>query len=275
MSGKPQERAVDVVTVTQDDQLLDALSRGEPAPPDDPAAALLAAWRSDVGTGLTRPVRPAGYAVAAPDAGLWSVTLTAADGTGTRPTGPDPSPGTRPTGAGASPGTRSRRARVRRVLLAVAAVAVLAGAAGVAASQAGPGSPLWPITRMLYGDRATSRQAQHDAEDKISQARRAVAQHRYADANHLLNDASTLITQVRDEPTARHLRDEVAAVRRELAEALGSVTHTGQPAATKTPRPDASASSSPGGLLPPLPSLPLPSVSLPSLPVPLPSLPIG
>ena len=45
----------DLTVIAADDALLDALGRGEPAPPGDDTAALLAAWRADLATGGAFP----------------------------------------------------------------------------------------------------------------------------------------------------------------------------------------------------------------------------
>lgn len=74
---------------------------------------------------------------------------------------------------------RSRRRRLDRVVAAAAAVAAVlaAGSAGsvTAASTARPGDTLWPISRVIYADRARSIEASEDAHTALAQAREAAA----------------------------------------------------------------------------------------------------
>jgi hypothetical protein len=243
-----RNEAYDVATVTADDQLLDALGRGEAAPADDQVAGMLAAWRGELAAEMPTVRKPT------------------------------------PAGVVDLGGKRARRALRpgRMALVAAAAVVAIAGTVTFAAGEAGPQSPLWPITRLIYSDRAESRLAQQDAEQAIARARQAIAEGRYTDAEKQLTEAKTLIGRVRDEQVAKRLLDEVAAVtgllpggllRQPSAPAGGGPSAPG--GATRGPtggsgsgggsEPDPTSTS--GGLpLPPLPSLPLPSISV-SLPI--------
>ena len=118
----------------------------------------------------------------------------------------------------------------RRALLAVAAaVLALAGAATVVAADARPGSPLWPLTRVFYADRASSAVAEQDAQRAIEQARAAIAEGRYSDAEKLLDEATTRTSEVHDAGVLQRLLEQVAALRGLLPGAVpSSSTSAGQ-----------------------------------------------
>jgi hypothetical protein len=101
-----------------------------------------------------------------------------------------------------------RRARARA--LAVAAVAALAGGLVPAAAGGGPGSPLWPVTRVVFADRADSRLAEGDVRDAMARARDAVEQRRYSDAERLLGEAAGHANRVDDPALAGRLRGQIA-----------------------------------------------------------------
>jgi uncharacterized membrane protein YgcG len=246
MTAREQPETYDVATVTADDRLLDALGRGEAAPPDDDVAGLLAAWRAELATDIPTVRKPA------------------------------------PAGVVDLQQERVRRGwRPRRMLIAAAAMIIaLGGAVTLAAGGAGPDSPLWPITQLVYSDRADARQAQQDAEQAISKARQAIDEGRYTDAEKQLNEAKGLIGRIHDPQVAHRLLDEVAAVTGLLPRLVTQPSHpaAGGPKSTGSPRgggggqggdgggggnPD--TTQSPGGL--PLPSLPVPLPTL-SLSVP-------
>jgi hypothetical protein len=178
-----------------------------------------------------------------------------------------------------------REVKVRAAIAAAAAVVGLAGGLTIAASDADPGSPLWPITRLVYDDRADSRVAEQDARRAIASARQAIADARYTDAGRHLDEATVLIERIQEGIVARSLRDEVAALRGLLpADVPGpdrspSAPAGGAPSPVAPPGVAPGQSGGPGADPTPtagdlLPGLPLPSLPLPPLP-PLPSLPIG
>jgi len=257
-----REGVPDVTVLARDDALLDALGRGEPAPADDEVAGLLAAWRSELDPPTERTTVRTAVPLAIP-------------------------PFTAPAIERAT-----RRWRPGRMLVAAAAALVgLAGGLTVAAGSAGPDSPLWPITRVVYPERAESRLAQAQAESAIERARTAVQESRYADADRLLREATTLTGQIQDEGVVRRLLDEIDAVRHLLPGLAPDGSVPGGPSGGQPPAPGQTAGSgggptptaAPGGGLPlpsvpvpPVPSLPVPTLPLPSLPVPtlpLPTLP--
>jgi hypothetical protein len=254
------EEPVDIATVAADAELFEALAAGRPVPADDDMAAMLAAWRADLVDDLPTvraPVMP-------------------------------------PTDTGPpAPVVPMRRRSRARVLAAVAAgVVALGGVTTAAASVAGPDSPLWPITRVLFPERADSRVAQQEAEQTIDRARAAVAESRYSDAEKLLAEATAIIGRIEDEELAQTLLAEVEAIRG-LLPGLGVELpgggggEPGQPQPTRPPTPadpGGGGGSEPrptggGGLplptLPPLPTPTLPGLPLPTLPLPTLPLPTG
>jgi hypothetical protein len=168
----------DLRTIRKDDRLLDRLGRGEPVrgARGDDVEAMLAAWRHTL-----------------PTAGPPDPRLLAAI---TRKPVP--------------------KRRLTRTSVGIAASFVLIGG-GVtsAAAFAQPDSPLWPVTRFVYGDLADSRQALATAAHVLSDARLAAEQGRYDEAAQLLATAEELAEKV-DSAAADRLRKEIAGVRDRL-----------------------------------------------------------
>ncbi|MGH3756963.1 hypothetical protein [Actinophytocola sp.] len=165
----------DLRTLHEDDRLLDRLGRGVPLETRgrDDAEAMLVAWRRSM-----------------PDAGP-----------------PDP----RLLDAIARP-PRPRRRLAAASLGVVASVALVGGGMTVAAAHAFPDSPLWPVTRLVYGELAESRQALDGANHALSDARKAAKAGRYPEALRLLATADALADKV-DQSTADRLRDDIESVR--------------------------------------------------------------
>lgn len=167
----------DLRGIRRDDRLLDRLGRGAPATGDD-AEAMLAAWRR------TLP------AAGPPDAALLA-TVTRAS-------------------------ARPRR-RVARASLGIAAsVALVTGGITVAAADAGPHSPLWPVTRLVYGGVAESRLALDNANQAVSGARTAARQGHFPEAARLLTAADQLADKVTEPGAEQQLRAAIATVRDRL-----------------------------------------------------------
>jgi hypothetical protein len=238
---------LDLAAIARDDQLLDALGRGEPGPADDDLAAMLSAWRGDIGAdshedmnrlrvAADHPVRPA--------ADLHPVT------------------------------TRARSAplgrRVLRLAAAVIAVVAIATGLGVGSRNAGPTSPLWSLTRVFYPQQADVRLV----EDTIQRARSAATAGRFDEARVLVEQARRELASVDDPAVLDRLGAEVDALHREL---LDAVPTPGIPSA------GASTPALPGGNGAPTPTRPGPSrpgsppapghSSTPHVVVPLPGLP--
>jgi hypothetical protein len=256
--GRPADLA-------RDDELLDALGRGELPAGSDEVAVMLSAWRGDL------------------------VDLAAREPAGTPLRSAAPAAG--PSGPGTVvPMVPGRRRSSRRLRLAAAAAVVVLAAGGTAAAAASTrqDSPLWPVTRLLYPQRA-ERVA---AEDTLGQARQAIGDGRRDDARLLLDKAGTLISQVDDAGDRNRLLAELGQLRQLLASLTGTgtgpaapgagpqggtsggVTPSGTPSPTSKPLlPNPLPSLLPPSLLPPslLPSPLLPTSLLPTLP-PLPGL---
>ncbi|MDO3705034.1 anti-sigma-D factor RsdA [Micromonospora sp. C28SCA-DRY-2] len=249
---------LDLATIARDDQLLDALGRGEPAPAGDDVAAMLAAWRADLDNADDEPVlRPA-----------------------VQP--PPAAPASRPAAFGQ---------RVLRLAAAVVVLVAIATALGVASRTAGPSSPLWSLTKVLHPQQAQVR----TVEDTIDRARVALSAGRLAEAAQLVEQARDDLAGVDDRALATRLRAELDALHREL---LAALTPPPAPAtAAPAPAPTDGGSAPPAAPGPvgspppasppaagepdpprvlPLPSLPtlLPSEGLPPLLPSLPGLPL-
>ncbi|MGN9910339.1 anti-sigma-D factor RsdA [Phytohabitans sp. LJ34] len=251
------EQPVSVAQIAADDRLLDALGRGEPVDDDlatDPAAAMLAAWRADLDADEVFLDEP----VSAP-----------------------PLPA----------GDPRRKRRLVQAILGAAAAAVFAVGLAITAHQAQPGSVLWPVSKVVYPQRAEVKAA----EKAIADAREALAEGRPADARSLLATAAEHIARIDDRDTAARLRAEVDALLSTLNAATAPPPAATTPApgtSTPPPSPRTSPPGSSGGTKPApppeggdpapepstssgglLPDLPLPTPLLPLPPLPLPTLP--
>lgn len=174
----PDGPPTDVTKLLEDDLLLDRLGRGElPAGHEDDAVETLSRWRATLPDPDT------------PDEPLLAAALTTV--------------------------RRSRRAaRWARGSLAAATAAVLAcGGVTAAAQDAAPGSPLWPVTELVYPDRAASRAAA----DAVDQARAAMGEGRYEAAAQLLDQASSWTRRVDGTGEGDRLRTDIAELRAAIA----------------------------------------------------------
>ncbi|WP_018347832.1 hypothetical protein [Longispora albida] len=172
--------------VTADDSALDALGRGEAAPEGDRLLGMLATWRADLAEGEGAPaIRPA-----------VPVTEDVPDVAEVLPLAP-------------------RRHRRRRMLVAAAAAAVLAaGISGVAAAgSARPGDTLWPVTKLVYSDRAASVQAEIATERALRRAETAAAEGRTAEAAEHLATADEQLGRVTSSDAAKRLRERADRLR--------------------------------------------------------------
>jgi hypothetical protein len=236
--------AMAVSTIHRDDVLLSALGRGDRMTDDDAVAVMLAAWQTE----LDQP-SPTVRAIPVPV----PVPL------------PESSP--RPSRGWSQP--------ARALVATAATVAALAGAVTVAAGQARPGSPLWPITTVVYGARADSLLAQQDAERAISQARTAITDARYTEAARQLDTATALAGQVREQDVAHRLLDEIAVVRGLLPGAT-AFSSSATPTASATPgasRQHHGATPTPAPSSGDSPPLPVPTLPMSPPPAPTPTLP--
>ncbi|HEY7594381.1 MAG TPA: hypothetical protein VH969_14610 [Actinophytocola sp.] len=171
----------DLRTVRNDDRLLDRIGRGERIRPRDEGdiEAMLSAWR------LGLPI------VGPPDSRLLDAV-----------TGP--------------PRRRAKRRAARASVGIAASVAMLSGGVMTAAAYANPDSPLWPVTRIVYGDMAQSRIALDNANRAVADARTAADDGRYDEAKQLLAAADDLADKVDDPDSADRLRADIAKMRSAL-----------------------------------------------------------
>ncbi|GAB3448186.1 hypothetical protein [Actinophytocola sediminis] len=163
-----------------DDEFLDRLGRGEPVDGDE-VERMLSTWRASMPTAGPTDERL-----------LDAVTTAIA----------------RPARG---------RGRMRKATVTVAAAALLTGGGLTAvATQAGPGSPLWPVTELVFGGLAESRAAVDRADGVLRDARTAVDQGRLPEAARLLAHADKLADEVAEPSAAERIRDDVAAIRERL-----------------------------------------------------------
>ncbi|MFC3501617.1 anti-sigma-D factor RsdA [Micromonospora krabiensis] len=233
---------LDLATIARDDQLLDALGRGEPGPADDDVAAALAAWRADLdGDDEQRLLRAA-----------------------TQPAAPATAFGPTPVGRG-----------VLRLAAAVLAVLALATGLGVGSRTAGPTSPLWSLTRVLHPEQAQVRGVEHD----LALARAALTAGRPDEARDLVARARRDVAGVDDPATAARLRADLDEVDRLLAALVSAPTPSPAAPTPDAPTPNAPTGAAPTNGSAPVPEpapatpAPAPTSDAPGLPDLLPSLP--
>ncbi|GIG02957.1 hypothetical protein [Catellatospora citrea] len=279
-------------TLDRDDALLDGLGLGGAAHADDPLAGMLAAWRTDLAEPPFAPSLDLDLAEQAaladpidlddvlgneseePEAVVLRPAAKGRSGLGSA----------RPAGRrdGSARPQRGGRPRPRLMLAAALLVAVLGGGLVVGAGAGQPGTPLWPVTQLVYAERADSRVAAQDVEDLLAQADRALREQRPGDAEQLLRQSWDRLGEVREKSDHERLRAELMRLLTAFAAITapttapsapptpgtsprptgGTTTPTTGPAGTPAPGPTPGS----GGLLPGLPPL------LPSLPPILPSL---
>lgn len=243
----PDADPVDPDQLARDEALLDALGAGAPGPDGDDLAAMLSAWQTSVSTDIPSAVDDAVVHEA----------------------------------AAVAPPRRTRRPLAKLIAALTGATIVLGGSLTAAAAGAGPGSPLWPITRIVYADRADSRAAEQTAQRLVDEATTAFAHHDYADATARLDRADTYLPKITDGVAKQRIAGQIERLRAAIAavtlpsvgvsptpQAPGAASSPGTGGtdgrpAESTPAPSPTPSPSQGGLLPlpPLPSL------LPSLPI--------
>jgi hypothetical protein len=132
----------------------------------------------------------------------------------------------------------------RRVTVAAAIGVFAAGSLGsvAAAAIAEPGDALWPITKVVYTERAESIEARDEAYLTLRQARVAIAEHRPDQARRLCDEARRKAGEVRE-------NDDRAAITDELAKVLATLDHKARagapvaPEAPKDPTPETPSSS--------------------------------
>jgi hypothetical protein len=212
-----RDRPMDVITLHEDDLLLDQLGRGAEPTGGGAVAATLSRWRATL-----------------PEADPVDDELLAAALAALRP-----------------PRRVSRVAR-GSVILSTAAV-VAFGTVTAAAEHAGPNSPLWPLTQLMFHDRAEARSAVDAASDTVGAARAAIDGGHYDEASRLLDGAAASVRHLGGGADADRLRDEIAALRASIpadteesrAEPAGRVPSSDVPRSVVPPLPTDSLPTSP------------------------------
>ncbi|RJQ69578.1 hypothetical protein D5S17_30795 [Pseudonocardiaceae bacterium YIM PH 21723] len=224
-----RETPFDIAAVRADDELLDAIGSGHAslrnAMFSDELGALLLAWRRDV------DAEPIGQLI---DVETAAATIAAARNRG--------------------------RNRFRLLVPLASAAAVLAIAAtgvGVAARDAGPGSSLFGVTKVLYSDKADSRQAAASVQKFLETAQMAKRQGKLADANKALQQANAQLSKVSEDEDKSKLKAQLEETDKQPTGPTTPVTS--QP--TPTGRPDSGTTVKPSEPSSPVPSSPLPSPS--------------
>ena len=146
----PDAEPVDLIAVQADDELLNALGAGMGVPSggrafqaDDQVVALLSSWRADVVAEPIPELIDIETAVAAVRKGM--------------------------------PSRRSTRARHLVPVAAAAAFLVLVcGGVTIGSATAQPDSALWPVSKVLFSERAESVEAAVRVSDKIDNAKQAL-----------------------------------------------------------------------------------------------------
>jgi len=258
-----------------DDRLLSSLAAGSSAPAGDDVAGLLAAWRADIDAEPLPDLRAAIQTAADGDTDRKPLPLplplpdqrrrpfrrTSADAM--QPGSPRPQA---PTSPASSPPAGPGRQRNPRPLVVALAAAVLAfGGLTVASAAAQPGTPLWPITRVIFGDTAKSRLAAQEAEKLLDQARAAMAAGDKIGAAKLVEAARVQIGLVSDPEARQRLNNEADTLWSQIL-LLPLPNGTALPGGGPLPGQSGTPTPVPTGILPPLPTLtlpPLPTISLP------------
>jgi hypothetical protein len=242
-SGLRGSRGDGVTTdsVRRDDRALDAagggvdvfdlaVRSGEVA--EDPVLRLLAGWRDDLHGSAHQPV------VVGRVAQDRSAEQAAA-------------------GAALLPSSRRRHASRLVVGSAAAIMAVLAfGGVAVAAGVAQPGSPLWPITKVIYPGWADSREHELAAARDLAYARRAAQEGRIGDARRYLDDADQHSRHI-PSGEADRIRQQADQMRRTLRGESSKAQPHPAPSSSPSPSTKTMPTLSPSGY--PSPSSPSPS----------------
>ncbi|PZG00766.1 anti-sigma-D factor RsdA [Micromonospora deserti] len=201
--------------VQRDDRLLDAIGRGgsPPAdhPADDPLTELLTGWHAEVMARSQQLESRVEAGSAGPSATPARCTVDAAVRR-RAPARPDPVGRIPAVAARPAPGWRRRRALTGATL----ALVTVAGAVWLGAARAEPGGLFWPVTELVYADRAESLRTEREVGRMLDQARQDLAAGRHADARHRLERAGALLGSVGDDETVTRLRGDVDELRRLL-----------------------------------------------------------
>lgn len=246
---------VNPAAVDRDEELLDALGRGEHPAGDDPLIALLAGWRAEVEAGEL-PELPSDeeieVALAPNVSRLWPRRGWAKTG--------EHHHGQRP-------------ALWQAVTGAAAVAAVLVGGLSVAAHSAMPGDPLWDVSKTIFSDRAGDVELVSDLSEHLAAADHAARLGDRSEAERLLEEVSERLDEVSDNSERVELMKRRDAIQRDLSRVTPSVVPSPAPAPAPSPAappPPGAATLVPGAPIP-LPSnlIPPPPPGVPVVPLPL------
>ncbi|MDQ2847108.1 MAG: hypothetical protein M3Y77_12330, partial [Actinomycetota bacterium] len=192
------DRSADIHAVVSDDALLDRLGSGLDIFDDVPVEAILQQWRADCLLSEL-PGVPKGRAVRRATEWL--------------------EPDSR----------RSRRHRSWQAATGIAAsIALLLGATtAIGARTAHPGDALWPVTELLWSDRADSVKAQQSAQQAVVEAQKALATGDIPRARAALSSAETVLSRIESQEG----HDSVQADLNAMAIRLGALAPSSSPAA--------------------------------------------
>jgi hypothetical protein len=186
--GTPLDEPVDLVAVQADDELINALAAGFGVPSgggayhaDDQVVALLSSWRTEVMDEPIPELIDLETAVAAVRSGM---------------------PSAKPT--------RSARARHLVPVAAAAAFLVLVGGGvTIGSATAEPDSALWPVSKVLFSERAESVEAAVRVSDNIDNAKQALMEGKPEQAAADLAQAQQELAKVRPQEG----KDELVVVK--------------------------------------------------------------
>lgn len=181
------EEPVDLVALQADDELISALASGMALSTagarsyhaDDQIVAMLSAWRADVTDEPIPDLVDLDTAVAAVQAGIKA--------------------------------NRDKRSARTRHLVPVAAAAaflvLVGGGVSIGSASAGPDSALWPVSKVLFSERAASVEAAVRVSDKIESAKQALTQGQPEAAVAELQQAQSDLKAVRPQEGQAQLVD--------------------------------------------------------------------
>jgi hypothetical protein len=300
-SQHPLSDQVDLEALYADEHLVQALAGGA-APAgydDDPLVAMLSVWRDEARAGAEDAVpttHPTAATTVPTDAGSPRTPATAGAETVARPPADrDPDTLIMPAvvdldeGAETAPGGEDgdddgiiplagrprhghHRQQARRLrYAAVAAIVVgafsLGGGMAAATVNAKPGSPLWPLAKIIDSGHAHSVEARMEVQEALRQAQKDAREGDTAQALERLRKAKEKLAQVKPDDG----KDELTKQLGQLEKQVGAVTPVPGPTPTPTggPVPTPTPSSHPSPSSPPSdnPS-PTPPASPPASPTP-------
>ncbi|MFS4490331.1 hypothetical protein BXY47_2925 [Dietzia kunjamensis] len=254
VDGHDEDRVdEDRVEVDRDDELLDALGRGDRPEGDEPLVALLADWRAEVDSaGLPELPSDEQIEVAlAPNVSrLWPRRGWVRSG--------EHHHGQRP-------------ALWQAVTGAAAVAAVIVGGLSVAAHSAMPGDPLWGVSKTMFSDRAGNVELVSDLSEDLAAADLAAREGDRNEAERLLDEVSARLDEVSDASERVELMKRRDAIKRDLSRVTPSVVPS--PAPAPAPAPSPPPASGVATLVPGLP-VPLPSNLVPPPPPGMPVIPL-